>query len=302
MKNTWFRRTDPLFSVCCLVLTAYCLVLHSSPLYAEVPHLIRYQGQAVDSKGVPLEGPYTLTFRLYDVETGGTELWKEKQDAIQLTGGHFSVLLGQVTSLTPMNWDKPCWLSVQVNGEPELSPRQRITSVPLALRAERAEMATQAEQLTVPVTTSTITDNAHALVPSGAIILWDGASCPAGYTRLAAYDDRFLVAGSAAGVPGGSNTHSHGAGGYTVPNHTHAFEYAPTSKVWNLGNQYVVAQEGHVGAPPNTLGAYGLGGSSNANVMKNTGTAPGGAASVSGTSSTADSRPAFMTILLCKKD
>src|SRR3989338_7137931 len=115
-----------------LVLSAYCLVLTSSSLYAEVPHLIRYQGQAVDSNGVPLEGPYTLTFRLYDAETGGTELWKEEQTSVQLTGGHFSVLLGQQTPLSPtMDWSVPCWLSVQVNGEPELTPRPRITSVPL---------------------------------------------------------------------------------------------------------------------------------------------------------------------------
>ena len=36
-----------------------------------------------------------------------------------------------------MDWATPCWLSVQVNTEPELAPRQRITSVPLALMAEQ---------------------------------------------------------------------------------------------------------------------------------------------------------------------
>lgn len=136
-----------------VIVTASCL-LPAYPVFAQVPHLIRYQGQAVDSKGVPLEGPYQLTFRLYSGETGGTPLWEERQENVPLAGGHFSVLLGQVTLLTTMDWSQPCWLSIQVNGEPELAPRQRITSVPLAIRAERAE---QAEQLSQAITPSLIT-------------------------------------------------------------------------------------------------------------------------------------------------
>ncbi|MBI3319832.1 MAG: hypothetical protein HYZ89_04520 [Candidatus Omnitrophica bacterium] len=92
----------------------------------------------MDSNQVPLEGPYTLTFRLYNAETAGTKVWEEMQTSVPLQGGHFSVLLGQVTSLT-VDWSTPLWLSIQVGVEPELSPRQRITSVPLAVRAEVAE-------------------------------------------------------------------------------------------------------------------------------------------------------------------
>src|SRR3989338_8452163 len=114
-----------------LVLIAYCLVLTSSSLYAEVPHLIRYQGQAADNQGVPLEGPYSLTFRLYDAQTAGNELWKEVQTNVPLSGGNFSTLLGQQTALNNIDWTSPCWLSIQVNGEPELSPRQQISTVPL---------------------------------------------------------------------------------------------------------------------------------------------------------------------------
>jgi len=127
-----------------LTLSAYCLLLSAGVAVAEVPHLIRYQGQAVDSQGVPLEGPYTLTFRLYDAETGGVKLWEEIQPTVPLSKGHFSILLGQVTPLDAIDWSQPHWLGVQVNSEPELAPRQRITSVPLALRARSAEQLTQA--------------------------------------------------------------------------------------------------------------------------------------------------------------
>ena len=118
-----------------LLLTS--LLLSSPEVSAQVPRLIRYQGQAVDSAGVPLEGPYTLTFRLYDAAAGGTKVWEEQQTNVSLQGGHFSVLLGSVTPLDGMGWDEPCWLAVQVNGETEFAPRQQITSVPAAMTAER---------------------------------------------------------------------------------------------------------------------------------------------------------------------
>lgn len=118
---------------------------------AQVPHLIRYQGQAVASDGVPLEGLYDLLFRLYDAETVGTVVWQETQVAVQLTDGHFSVLLGQNTSLDGVDWTQARWLTIQVNAELELAPRQRITSVPAAIQAEKAESA---DRLTSAITPS----------------------------------------------------------------------------------------------------------------------------------------------------
>lgn len=120
------------------------LFLSAAPASAQVPYLIRYQGQTVDTNGVPLEGPYTLTFRLYDAATGGTKVWEEIQPNVPLSKGHFSVLLGQIVPLAMMDWSQPCWLTMQMSGEPELVPRQQITSVPLAIRAEAAERLTQA--------------------------------------------------------------------------------------------------------------------------------------------------------------
>ncbi len=265
---------------------------------AQVPHLIRYQGQAVDSKGVPLEGPYMLIFRLYDAETGGTKLWEETQANVPLKNGYFSVLLGQVTPMTSMDWSKPCWLSVQVNTQPELAPRQQITSVPLAMRAETAEV----------VKTSGLTDDTNQLVPSGAIILWEGASCPAGYTRLSTYDDRFLVASSTAGTTGGSNTHDHGGatGSYTltvadIPAHTHstpAHTHTLSARNSGRGGTVVLSPLAvtspidtiQSGNPPGTAEGGGISG------------ATGGDGGHTHTIAPADSRPAFRTVLLCKKD
>jgi len=277
------------------------LALTGRTVQAAIPHLVRYQGQAVDEQGVPLEGPYALTFRLYDAETGGTKVWEEVQADVVLTGGHFSVLLGQVTPLAAMDWGEPCWLSVQVGSEPELAPRQRITSVPLAIRAEVAETADAAktaDRLTTAMTTSTITDDANKLVPSGAVILWTGPTCPAGYTRLSALDGRFLVGGTAYNASaGGSNTHTHGAGSYAGPSHSHEIPNlagdaedfwsvsgasAPTGR--SVTTRAVVSQNVH---------------STTKNLLNTNSTGMG---SVTGISASTDSRPAFAMVLLCQKD
>lgn len=262
-----------------LLIVTLLVVLVGQPLaQAEVPSLIRYQGQAVDTNGVPLEGPYTLKFRLYSAVTGGTIVWEETQPNVPLAKGNFSVLLGSVTALNTMDWAQPCWLSVQVNGEPELAPRQQITSVPLALRAKTAEV----------VKTSGITDDSNRLIPTGAIILWNSGSCPAGYTRLSAYDGKFLVGSATSGSSGGSNTHMHSAGSYAGPVHTHSVPHNGWTSNGSGTDMSVLAmgKNGEAYARPTTSNVSG----------------PSGAGPVSGTSALADSRPEFMTILLCQKD
>lgn len=105
---------------------------------AQVPPMIRYQGTLVDANNVPLEGAHTLTFRLYEAATEGGAVWSETQTGVPVSRGVFSIMLGQATALT-LSFDKDYWLSTQVGADAEMSPRQRLTSVPYAYRAESAE-------------------------------------------------------------------------------------------------------------------------------------------------------------------
>ena len=263
-----------------LLLTSVLLasLLQISSAWAAVPHLIRYQGRAVDAQQVPLEGTYSVTFRLYDAATGGTVVWSEPQ-SVSMSKGQFSVLLGQQTPLN-ITWNQPLWLSIQVGADPELLPRQPITSVPLAIRAEVAE------QLANPT----------AVIPSGGIILWTGATCPVGYTRFSALDGRFVVGGTVYNpTAGGSDTkdisHTHGSGSYTAASHTHsAGSYAIVPTTTNGGG----CCAGGLSNPPASTPVSGTSGSS-------------GSLAISGNSgiggpTAVDIRPAFATILLCQKD
>lgn len=102
-----------------------------------VPNTINYQGVLTDSTGTPLSGEVSIIFRLFDAESAGTELWNETQ-TVSVTGGTYSVQLGEVTPLGTLDFSAPYWLEIEVEGE-TLSPRQVLTSVPYAMRAQYAD-------------------------------------------------------------------------------------------------------------------------------------------------------------------
>lgn len=105
-------------STLCLSTLLFVLV---SVLSGQVPQTISYQGVLTDANGKTVEdGNYNLTFKLYEVASGGTSIWSEEQVAA-ISTGIFNVSLG---STTPLNrpFDKPYWLGITVGTGTELSP------------------------------------------------------------------------------------------------------------------------------------------------------------------------------------
>lgn len=186
-----------------LVLSALRYPLNAS--YASVPHLLNYQGRLTDSAGAPLNGSYQITFRIYDAESGGNLLWEEAQSVV-ISQGVFAVLLGSVVNLN-LAFDIPYFLEIKVGSE-VMSPRQRITSSGYAINAENG-------------------------IPKGGIIMWSGlvANIPSGWALCDGANgtpnlsDKFIkgIPNSTTnpGVIGGTSIHTHDAGGYTLPNHSH---------------------------------------------------------------------------------
>ena len=73
---------------------------------------------------------------------GGAQVWTETQPSVEVTGGIFSVLLGRVNTIADTVFNDPQrWLGVQVGGDPELVPRQRIAAVGYAFWAAEADTA-----------------------------------------------------------------------------------------------------------------------------------------------------------------
>lgn len=128
-----------LFLAACFV----ALVCHS-PAGATGPLVITYQGYLKDGSGTPVNSQVTLTFRLYDTLSGGIPIWLESR-LVTPQNGIYSVELGTQAPLNASFFSTTnLYLGVQVGSDQELSPRQHITSVPFAIRADMAAVATTA--------------------------------------------------------------------------------------------------------------------------------------------------------------
>ena len=109
------------------------LILTIGMLSADVPYLIDYQGRLTDENGVPIDGNVSILFSIYDVETGGTDLWHETQYYVYVSNGLFHVFLGAVGPIPENIFNDPdCWLGITVAGDGEMTPRIMIGSVPYA--------------------------------------------------------------------------------------------------------------------------------------------------------------------------
>lgn len=113
----------------------------SRDLITSVPRTMSYQGYLKDTGGQPVTDTLGITFRIYDLETGGTALWTEADAAVSIINGYFSAILGETN---PMNlgFDADYWVSLQVEGDPlEMDPRLKLHMNPYSARADTAEYA-----------------------------------------------------------------------------------------------------------------------------------------------------------------
>ncbi|MGO9837840.1 MAG: hypothetical protein ACLP1X_26935 [Polyangiaceae bacterium] len=111
-----------------------------------VPLLLTEQGRLFDSTGTtPVSGSVTFTFSLYSAATAGTPIWTETQRPITLDSGYFSAEIGSASATNPLtpamfataaSGGQSLYLGIQVNSDPELTPRQPLLTVPYAFVAD----------------------------------------------------------------------------------------------------------------------------------------------------------------------
>jgi hypothetical protein len=159
---------------------------------AQPPQTITYQGLLTDASGSPVaDGNYSLTFRIYDAASGGTQLWSETQSSVVVSGGLFKARLGSVTPIT-VDFDTAYWLEIQVGAESPQIPRIELTSTPYTFMAMDIEddAVTSAKILDGEVATADIEDDAvtAAKIAPNVVSSIDGVSNDGG--------DIDLVAGS----------------------------------------------------------------------------------------------------------
>jgi hypothetical protein len=125
-----------------LGLLAPALILAISAAGA-APNLVNYQGVLTDADGFPISGTVDLEFAIYaDSSQASPDLWNEEHADVAIENGLFNVILGSDTSFPQDLFDgNERWLGVIVDGEPEILPRMRFTSVPWALHSAVADTA-----------------------------------------------------------------------------------------------------------------------------------------------------------------
>ncbi len=107
-------------------------------LNAQYQKIINYQGYLVDESNDPITDTKSITFEIFDVPTGGSQLWFESRN-VAVVDGYVNIYLGSNSPIN-LSFDKQYWLQVTVGtGEPY--PRTPLSAVPYAIHALNAEEA-----------------------------------------------------------------------------------------------------------------------------------------------------------------
>ena len=104
---------------------------------SDIPLTMNYQGFLRDPSGDLATGSYTITARIYDQATEGSELYVTTIPNVNVRDGLFNIVLGDDPAIP---WeafsDAPRYIGIDLNdGAGELIPRQRLHAVPWALTA-----------------------------------------------------------------------------------------------------------------------------------------------------------------------
>jgi hypothetical protein len=114
-----------------LILAVLISLLCISNIYSQsIPQTINYQGVLKDAAGVLVpNGDYSITFKLYNVQSGGTALWNETK-TINVVGGIINTQLGSATAIPSATFIGAAWLGITIGAGSELTPRITLSSVP----------------------------------------------------------------------------------------------------------------------------------------------------------------------------
>lgn len=118
------------------------------PVIAQPNPEINYQGKLTDSSGVAVaDGAYNMRFWLLQSTSQATTsaVWTESltgSNAVQVTNGLFSVMLGSTSPLTAVDFNQTLYLGVEVGGtggsptwDGEMLPRKPLGTVPAAFES-----------------------------------------------------------------------------------------------------------------------------------------------------------------------
>ena len=90
---------------------------------------IPIQGRLTNASGNPLSGTYSIMFRLYEIENGGTAVCTDTRSVSVVSGLFSSYVDGCYDDITGQR----IWLGIKVGSDAEMTPRQLVMAVPYAI-------------------------------------------------------------------------------------------------------------------------------------------------------------------------
>ncbi len=154
---------------------------------------INYQGKLLNTLNETVnDGSYNLRFRLYTASSGGSPLWTETwcyspdsgstcngsgtDSRLTITDGLFSTMLGNIASLSSIDFNQTLYLGVEVGGsaatpswDGEMTPRKKIGAVPAAFVADTLDNLDSVQFLRTDAENATSTSSTFLrIVQSGA--------------------------------------------------------------------------------------------------------------------------------------
>ena len=105
-------------------------VLAEMLMAADVPRVINYQGKLFFN-GTPVDTTVNIKYTLFNTPTGGTPLWEQNSDSVNVKEGLFSDTLGLRIDTVIARYQE-LWLEISVNGV-ALTPRERLYAAPYAI-------------------------------------------------------------------------------------------------------------------------------------------------------------------------
>ncbi|HOC91127.1 MAG TPA: tail fiber domain-containing protein [bacterium] len=116
-------------------IVVFAVLCASAVALAAVPQLIDYQGYLMES-GAAVNGTKSITFKLYDAASGGSQLCSTGAQTVTVTKGVFSHSIGSTgCDLSTINWDNPVYLELTVEGT-TLAPRERIAGAAYSVQTK----------------------------------------------------------------------------------------------------------------------------------------------------------------------
>lgn len=161
---------------------------------------LAHTGRMFDAQGDPLVELSTVTFAIYDAQTGGKALWSEAVE-VDFDDGHFSVRLGETKPLAPALLDgKTRWLAMAVPGAPRTA-RAAITTTPAAPEAPRSEQPVNKHAESTPARPSgVVLAAAHVDAELGSLPTTSDYRFLGGTLRMSVEQARQILVSATAGL------------------------------------------------------------------------------------------------------